>query len=190
MDDAGAAVIILAGGKATRFPGKLERPIGDVPMLAHIYRSVQGLCPTYICLSADSDLAHKLQLDAEILVDREPLRGPLPTLLDAFEVVRELRAFVVAADMPFVQANTLREIAEHWKSDDEAVVALDEEGRPQPLLALYDRKAFVRAAASLDSERDGVKDTLRHLRWRGITLRESSALANINTEDQYRAVTA
>jgi len=190
MGEADTALIILAGGKATRFPGKLERPIGDVPMLVRTHRNVQRLYPTYICLSSDSDPAAKLQFDAEILFDRKPFGGPLAALVDAFEAVSESRAFVVAADMPFVQADTVREIAQHWKSGDEAVVALDEMGKPQPLLALYDRAAFVRAAASLLLVSNGVKDVLPHLRWRGIELREPSVMANINTEDQYRAVIA
>ena len=190
VGEANTALIILAGGKATRFPGKLQRPIGDIPMLVRTYCNVKGRYRTYIGLSSDSDPAATLQFDAEILFDRTPFGGPLAALVHAFENVREPRVFVVAGDMPFVQAETLSEILKHWKSGDEAVVALERTDKPQPLLALYDRAAFVRAAASLPLVSNGVKDVLPHLRWRGVALREPSVMTNINTEDQYRAVTA
>ena len=186
-EGASVGLVILGGGAATRCPGKLERPIGDLPMLVRTCRNLGGRYPTYICLSADSDSAARLRLNAEILVDREPLRGPLRALVDAFGAVREPRAFVVAGDMPLVQAGALSELIEHWESGDQAVVALDEDGRLQPLLAIYDRAAFLRAATSHDAERDGVKDVLSSLRWRGIALPDPATLANVNTEEQYRA---
>jgi molybdopterin-guanine dinucleotide biosynthesis protein A len=187
MDDAGIAVVILAGGQATRFPGKLERPIGDVPLLVRTYRNLREAFPVYIAVNHAPDPSIGALLDAQIVFDRTPQRGPLAALLTALERVRESRAFVVAGDMPFVHSRTLSAMLESWQANDEAVIALDEVGDPQPLLAIYDRIAFIRTAAEVNMERDGVKDVLVRLRWRGVTLKDRSATFNINTEQQYYA---
>ncbi len=144
--------------------------------------------PTYISLSHELSAPLKEQIDAEFIYDRAPQRGPLQALLTAFGVVREPRAFVVAADMPFVQPATLSEIGGQWQHGDEAVVTIDR-NRLQPLLALYDVHAFTRAAQSIEVENSGVKDVLARLRARRVVLREAMAMLNINTEEEYRRAT-
>ena len=190
VHDADAALLILAGGAATRCPGKLERSIGDVPMHVRTYCNLRGFSPTYIAVGRDLGEKIKGQIDAKLIFDRKPFSGPLCAIVDAFSLMEENRVFVVAADLPFATRSTLREIAAAWHSGDEGIVALDETDAPQPLLAQYDRRAFLDAAGQLHRATDGVKDVLTELRWRGVRLQASSATLNVNTEAEYAAASA
>ena len=40
--------VILAGGRATRLPGKLELPVGSEPLLAHVYHHLRDAAPVVI----------------------------------------------------------------------------------------------------------------------------------------------
>ena len=42
------AVVILAGGEATRLPGKLALDVGDVPLLVRVYRNVSPERETWL----------------------------------------------------------------------------------------------------------------------------------------------
>jgi len=53
-----AAVVILAGGEASRFPGKLESDAGGGPLLLRVYRNVRDIGPVFI--SANEPLGNRL----------------------------------------------------------------------------------------------------------------------------------
>ena len=181
------ALVILAGGAATRLPSKLEQRIGGAPMLVHVYRNLCGFTATYISISRDLNPAISAQIHAEVIVDRTPLRGPLSALVTAFNAINAERIFVVAADMPLVTRSSLEQLAAHWQQDDEAIAARDAGGATQPLLAVYDRQAFLRVAEPLN-QRSGVKDVLPRLRWRAISLADPLTTLNVNTQTEYLAV--
>jgi len=51
MDD--AAILLLAGGKARRFPGKLERHLDGEPMIVRSYRRLRASpWPVYVAAKA------------------------------------------------------------------------------------------------------------------------------------------
>ena len=43
-----ASILIVAGGNASRCPNKLERRIGSLPLIVHVYRNLCGAYPVYI----------------------------------------------------------------------------------------------------------------------------------------------
>lgn len=191
MDERNAiAILIVAGGNATRCPDKLERQFGSVPLVVHVYRNLCGGYPVYISQTREFPPAVASQLSARVCFDAPAGRGPLGGLVTTMHAMTAQRSFVVAADMPRVDLRVLDELRTLWQPLDQALVALDASGAPQPLVGLYDRAAFLRAAEPLvQSERRAVKDVLAGLRWRGVVLHDPDAMLNINTEDDYRTAT-
>lgn len=187
-DDAGLAVVILAGGEATRLPGKLELDAGGVPLIVRVFQNVRAAGPVYVSASRSFPPQIDRALECPIVIDRWPRRGPLAGLFSAFEAVREPRVFVVAADAPFVDARTAAELARLWEPGIEAVVPVNAQGRLEPLCALYDRTAFLAAAGAVLREGSGgVASLVERLRAKRVRLSDERVFANVNTAADRRA---
>jgi molybdopterin-guanine dinucleotide biosynthesis protein A len=141
-------VLILAGGEATRLPGKLQIAAGDVPMIVRVYRNVSGNRETVISCNATFAPEIDAALPCPMVVDRWPRRGPLAGMLSAMEAMRSHVIFVVAGDAPFVTSAFIDRLASQWRPGDEAVVPRHG-GLVEPLTALYERTAFLRAGIPL-----------------------------------------
>jgi molybdopterin-guanine dinucleotide biosynthesis protein A len=174
------AIVILAGGRSTRFPGKLEATLDGEPLLARVYRQVRDIAPTVIAgrdtFSGDLDAL----LDCPIVVDRWPDRGPLGGLLSAAHEVTAPRIFAVAGDAPLVTEEIVNALLVAWEHGDEAAVP-EHGGRLEPLAALYDREALMREAwECLHGEDVSMHGLLGHLRVRRVAC-EAAGFANVNT---------
>ena len=176
------AVVILAGGRATRFPGKLEASIDGEPLLARVYRHLRDAAPVTIAGRDTFSPELDALLDCPIVVDRWPDRGPLGGLLSAALELRAGRIFAVAGDSPLITRNVLDALLAAWSNGDEAVVP-EHGGRLEPLAALYDRDALVRegweALRGTDVSMHGALDRMRVRR---VTL-DASFFLNVNTAD-------
>jgi molybdopterin-guanine dinucleotide biosynthesis protein A len=150
---ADAVILLLAGGKAERFPGKLEQAIDGEAMIVRLYRNLRAApWPIYIACRELFAAPIAAQLDASLLMDRRPECGPLGALLSACELLRSERIFAVAADLPQLRLEALESVARAWEPGDEAVVP-EHGGRLEPLAALYARPAVLRAASCSPAER-------------------------------------
>lgn len=174
-------VVILAGGEATRLPGKLEADAGGLPLIVRVYRNVRAIGPTYV--SARGSFAQEIDdaLTCPVVIDRQPQLGPLGGLCSTFAVMRTARVFVVAGDAPFADAGTAAELAAAWTPASEAVVAVNADNRIEPLCAIYDRMAFLREGSQVLTGSRAVRDVVQRLRVRHVSLRNDRALFNINT---------
>lgn len=173
-------VVLLAGGEATRLPGKLERADAGDPLIVRAYGRFAPHFP--IVVSANATFAREIdaRIACPIVVDRWSRRGPLAGMLSAFAAVRTRFACVVAADLPDVDADLLRTLIEACEVGDDAVVP-EHEGGIEPLCALYDRIAFEPVAlAELRAGRAAVRDALSHLHVRAVPL-PGRRFANINS---------
>ena len=180
------AIVILAGGRSTRFPGKLESDAGGSPMLERVYRnaSATGL-PVYVVGSAPLLPALALELGAPVLPDRWPGAGPLRAMVSACERVEHQRVFVLAGDAPNVGREVFDALATEWSQSDDAVVP-EHHGRIEPLAALYRRTAVVREGRALvDSGDESVRTLVGRLRARRVVL-PSGYFDNVNTQRDLR----
>ena len=182
------AVCILAGGEATRLPGKLALEVGELPMLARVYRNVSPGRATW--LSTKGPLAPELaaHIDAPQVVDRWPLRGPLSGLLSTFSEMRADWVFAVAGDAPFVDAAFIDSLEMSIAPQYEAIVPMhdDERRRIEPLAALYRREAFLREGLPVLLGGDGaLRLVIDRLRTRFVPVREERVFENVNTPDDY-----
>jgi molybdopterin-guanine dinucleotide biosynthesis protein A len=180
-----AAIVILAGGRATRFPGKLEQLVDGEPMLLRVYSNARATgLPVYVAAGADLPPSIAAHLDVPLLTDRWPHGGPLRALLSACEQLAHARVFVVAGDEPRVAADAFETLADAWRQDLEAVVC-EHDGRIEPLAALYSRAAVLREApAAIASGRDAMHALIERLASRRVRV-SSTCFVNVNTPEDW-----
>jgi molybdopterin-guanine dinucleotide biosynthesis protein A len=163
-----AGVLILAGGEATRLPGKLALDAGDVPMLARVYRNVSPGRETWLSVKGALPPGLDALVPAPAAVDRWSLRGPLAGLLTTMARMRSRWVFAVAGDAPLVDAAFIETLWAARRDGDEAVVPVRESGgrmQYEPLAALYDRLAFLRAGFPvLRSDRGALRAVIDRMR--------------------------
>ncbi len=135
--------VILAGGRATRFPGKLERDVCGEPLLSRVYHQLRGAAPVVIAGAGTFSPKLDAALDCPLIVDRWPGRGPLAGLLSACSELTSPWIFAVAGDAPHVTPLVLQTLLEARQDHDEAVVS-EHGGLLEPLASLYRREALER----------------------------------------------
>ncbi|HEY8321915.1 MAG TPA: molybdenum cofactor guanylyltransferase [Candidatus Baltobacteraceae bacterium] len=178
--EAGVTVVLLAGGEATRLPGKLERTDAGDPLIVGAYERFAPFYPVVVSASATFAPAIDARLACPIVVDRWSRRGPLAGILSALAAVRTPLICAVAADLPEVDADLVRALREAFHPDVDAVVPVHERG-VEPLCALYDRAAFERAGLPVLTRGTGaVRDALAGLRVATLAV-PSHRFANVNT---------
>ncbi len=183
-----AQVCILAGGEATRLPGKLSLDIGDVPMLVRVYRNVSAGRETWLSTKGPLPDAIAAHVQVPQVVDRWPLRGPLSGLLSTFSAMRAEWVFAVAGDAPFVDAPFIDRLESEASPQLDAIVPMHDEGdrRIEPLAALYRREAFLREGTPVLLGGDGaLRLVIDRLRTRFVPVRDARPFANVNTPDDY-----
>jgi molybdopterin-guanine dinucleotide biosynthesis protein A len=182
-----AGVCILAGGEATRLPGKLALDVGDVPMLVRVYRNVSPGRETWLSTKGPLPDAVAAHVSAPQVVDRWPLRGPLSGLLSTFSEMRTEWVFAVAGDAPFVDAAFIDRLETHATPEYDAIVPMHESAkRIEPLTALYRRDAFLREGLPVLRSGEGkMRLVIDRLRTRFLPVTDERAFANVNTPDDY-----
>jgi molybdenum cofactor guanylyltransferase len=179
--------VVLAGGRATRLPGKLARPMLGVPLLARVYANVRDVAPVVIAAREGFPPELDALLDCPIVLDRWPNRGPLAGLIGALSRVATTHVFALAGDAPNVTREVPDALIAACSPEDEAVVPEHDE-RLEPLAAVYERAALEREGrAVLREEKGSMHALLARLRVRRLVL-PSRYFANVNTAADFEAV--
>ena len=191
MTERRAAVCILAGGEATRLPGKLALAVGDVPMLVRVYRNVSAGRETWLSTKGPLPETIAAHVDAPQVVDRWPLRGPLSGLLSTFSEMRAEWVFAVAGDAPLVDAAFVDRLEAHAAPEYDAIIPMHDEDakRIEPLAALYRRDAFLREGMPVLLGGEGaLRLVIDRLRTRFVPVNDEIAFANVNTPADYAKI--
>jgi molybdopterin-guanine dinucleotide biosynthesis protein A len=191
-------IVILAGGQATRFPGKLLADADGIPMIARVVSNLRAASDE-IVIASSRELAARLRetVDVPVLEDDERARGPVGGMLTAFAEMREATVFAAAGDAPFIDAAFVRRLYSHWRAgSDRALVPIhttfDGQAQSEPLAAFYDRRAFLREApAILRDGRGAVRLVVEALHARYVHVDDAPhTFTNVNTPDDYAAMRA
>ncbi len=162
-----------------------------MPLIVRVYRNVGLGRETFVSSAAGFPPGVDALLPVPIVVDRRPRRGPLGGLLTTLGRMRSRWVFVVAGDAPFAGSALLERLEAARRPGDEAIVPVrDDAGRQQlePLAALYDRPAFLRAAAAtLRAGRGSVRAVIERLHARRLAVEDPLIFTNINTPADYAA---
>jgi len=184
-------VVILAGGEATRLPGKLALDAGNVPMIARVYGNVAPGRTTYV--SCKETFAPEIDalLPCPMVVDRWSLRGPLAGLITTMSQMRTPYVFAVAGDAPFVDAAFIDRLAAQYHDGDQAIVPqhrVDRDERIEPLAAIYDRIAFINTGLPiLRSGKGALRTVIEKLKTRYVNVQDDAVFANVNTPQDYQS---
>lgn len=194
-------IVLLAGGLATRLPGKLRLPIGGEPMLARVYRRLNdGRRPCVVSARAPLEPPLARKIGAPVVLDEYRDCGPLGGLVTAAGRVATPLVFAAAGDLPGLDARFIDDLEAEFdaaRPDEapppEAVVPVWPDGKLEPLAALYDAAALARAGRYvLDAGMRRVTAVLEHMRVVAFAVRpqDEARLANVNTRDDYDAYDA
>ena len=130
-----------------------------------------------------------------VVADVYPGWGALGGVHAALSACRSEWAIVVACDLPFVTPELFERLAA-MRCDNDAVVPMQPDGRPQPLAALYRVEPCARRATELiQAGRRRPLDLLQSVNTRWVEFAEIANLAqaerffvNINTPEDYYEV--
>ena len=196
---------ILAGGRATRFGGRdksalvvegrsiIERQAAELSAVADDIMLV-GARPGARAFQASGD-AFQASDRVRLIADIVPGCGPLGGLHAALTAMRGDRVFVVACDMPYVDA-AFAEYLLSLAADAAAVVPQTDRGY-HPLCAVYTHTCLEPVTARLVQRRLTLRDLFADVPTRIVTPAEmrrfgapSRLLANVNTPDEYAGLDA
>ena len=178
---ADVAGLVLAGGASHRFGrDKARYPMPDGrPMVAHVAATLARVAaPLYLSVR-DSEDPPPLDHLAYLVTDPIPDAGPIAGLYAGLCASAAPWLLVVACDLPFVTETGLRMLLASRSPDVEAVVAIDPDGRMQPLCACYRGTVQAAVAENLDAGRYAMHALLDRLMVRTVPL-PADELRNIN----------
>jgi len=182
---------ILTGGTSSRMgTDKSQLLIEGQTFTARIAETLMKLTGSVTLVGRDADSG------LPSVADVYPQWGALGGLHAALSACKREWAIVVACDLPFVTAELFSFLAEK-RLDHDAVVPVQDDGRPQPLAALYRSESCrQRATELIESGRRRPFDLLEAVKTCWVSFAEIRNLdqaerffVNINTPSDYYEAT-
>jgi molybdopterin-guanine dinucleotide biosynthesis protein A len=183
---------ILAGGASSRMGvDKSQLLIGAESLTQHIASILFNVTPWATLVGHTAE-----DTRLKTVMDIYPHWGALGGLHGALHECKSEWAFVVACDLPLITSELISRLA-NKRNDNEAIVPIQQDGRPQPLCAFYRVNPCLERATELIGK--GFRrplDLLENVKTRWVAFSELEELpesqnffVNINTpEDYYEAI--
>jgi len=173
--------VILAGGQSSRLGvDKAAVLIGGRTLLERALSALRPFCDDLLVVGRTS--WPEVLPGVRFAADEKPGLGPLGGLCTALGLIRHARALVVGCDMPLLTEDTMRELLGQDGAE-QATVARTH-GRPQPLLAVYDRDLRPLLRRQLDSQDRSLMSLLRAVSVRYVDLSAPQACLSVNSPEQ------
>ena len=178
---------ILIGGASSRMgTDKARLQLGGRTFVERAAHALAALADTTRVVSSRPEHA---QLGLSVIEDIFQGAGALGGIHAALSACRAPWAAFVSCDLPFVTGELLTHLAARRAAGVEAVAPRQEDGRPQPLCALYARAPCLSVAERmLRGDERRPRDLLAQVRTRWVAFAELSGLAgaenfflNVNT---------
>jgi molybdopterin-guanine dinucleotide biosynthesis protein A len=162
--------IIVAGASSTRLGGRDKAlvSVGGETMLERVVAAADGATQILV-------VGPRRQLPLQVTwVDEGAVEGgPVPALVCGLAFVRSEIVVLLAVDYPLLTTRDITRLVEDVERD--GAVALDAEGRRQPLLAAYRTPALTAAVQRLSVlEGAAVRDVVSRLDLIGVQLGEAA----------------
>ena len=189
-----AACLVMAGGEGRRLsPDKPLLHVEGRPIIERVVEVVRGVFDEVLIVTNTPERYAFLGLPH--VEDEEPGLGPLMGIYSGLKAIGADRAFVCAADMPFLEADIIR--AELAEVGDHDMVVPYPDDLPEFLHGIYRTRCLPAIEGQLKAKRYKI-DLLRKIldvrvlddAWfseRGFKHVVRRAFANINTVEDYRA---
>lgn len=134
--------VVLTGGSGTRLGGvdKAGLVVGDRSLLDRTLEVAGAVAGTVVVVGSQVPVSRHVRWTREA----PPGGGPAAGLLAGVAALTEDWLLVLAVDMPMVSVETVARLRDLAEAD--GALLVDEDGRRQPLCAVYRRAALVQAA--------------------------------------------
>jgi molybdopterin-guanine dinucleotide biosynthesis protein A len=174
--------VILAGGSGRRIGGsKATVQLHGTPLIAYPLRAVrEALGDVAVVAKADTKLPSLP--GATVWIEPDEPRHPLAGILQALALAERRQVLICAADLPFVTAGLIRELAQADPGRAPAVLA-SSEGVGQPLLGCYQPRALDLLARPDASHGPPLGDTVASIEPRLLEVEDPELLFTVNTPD-------
>lgn len=179
---------VLAGGESRRFgQDKAHAMLGGKPLVSHVVEAIQPLFEDLLIVANQPVLYHPF--DVTVVSDIVRGAGSLGGLWTALVHAKAERCFVVACDMPFVNAAVIRRMLGACEGYDVVVPVL--KGELEPLHAVYSKRCIAHIEERIERGDFRIFDfypkvpTLRLEEgvWEDLDP-ENRSFSNINTRDE------
>jgi molybdopterin-guanine dinucleotide biosynthesis protein A len=187
LDDTKNAGWILVGGRSTRM-GR-DKAFLEVDGRALVLRVAETIAPFCGTVTLLGEPAVYGVLGLPVIPDQFPGAGPLAGIEAALRCTTADRNLIVACDMPSLDPSVLAAL---FAADGDCAVPEYEDGRLEPLCAVYHRRFHAAVLEALQSGVRAVKDVLRgeqskaHVAVRLVRVSSPAAFANLNTPEDVR----
>ncbi len=150
MTIAGTSVVVLAGGRSSRFGrDKLAEPLDGRPLLHHAIDAVRPIAAEIIVVAAPG-ANPAVPPEVTLVHDAVAFEGPLAGLLRGLAATRSPTVLVVGGDMPALSVAVLGSMVALLTESDADAVVLEDGGRGRPLpMALRREPGFTTASSLL-----------------------------------------
>lgn len=186
---------ILAGGASSRMGrDKAALALGGRSFVERAADALRGVAREVFVVSSRHEAAEWGLPVVRDLVENSGAMGGLHAALCHAEAGHSAgRIAVVSCDLPFVTGELMRRLASLCVEGVEAVAPVQEDGRVQPLCAVYETVACAAAAGELIRAGElRPRELLRRVRTRWVAFEELAGLAgarlffmNVNTPEEY-----
>jgi molybdopterin-guanine dinucleotide biosynthesis protein A len=180
---------ILAGGTSRRFGrNKALEVFREKRLINHYLEGISRLCDPFFVVA--NDLEPYLDLQATVIRDLIPHRGPIVGIRTALISSPHERVFIKAADMPFLVPEFLRMMLD---ATEDADLVVPVHGKVfEPLFGLYNRRCIPAIAGVLETDERSVTAIFEKVRlktigeeqWR-IVDDEGRSFLNVNTPEDW-----
>lgn len=180
-----ATAIVLAGGRSRRMGAdKRFLPLVEGTLLERVVAALQPLVGEVVIGANDPELGRTLGL--RTVPDRVPGEGPLMALSSSLAATTSDRNLLVACDLPDIPPALVRALLDAALSA-EAVIPVDAQGLPEPLLAVYRRRLLPDAERLLASGERSLRSLFESRRTTYVELARFGLdrLPNLNTREDY-----
>jgi molybdopterin-guanine dinucleotide biosynthesis protein A len=187
--------VILAGGASSRMRrNKALLKIGELFLIERVYASMAALFHNVILVTNTPDIYAFIPCPK--VLDIYPGAGSIAGLHAGLKASGTKRIFVVACDMPFINADLVRFLCKDAEAYD-AVVPVDRSGRLEPLHALYAKSALIVVQDSIERGDKRFINLLDRVTTRKVPNNlfqyipgAEESFRNLNTPEEYDELTA
>ena len=187
----GITAVILAGGASRRMgSNKSLLLLGDKPLIEVVYGTLTAIFHQVIIVTnTPEDYPF---LPCRKIADIYPGAGAIAGLHAGLAASCTERVFVTACDMPFLNADLIRELCNNSGGFD-AVVPVNSEGLREPLHAVYARSVVEVAQQVIERGDKSILLLLDQIRTRLVVQEETGSVTaaeesfrNVNTPEEYQ----
>jgi molybdopterin-guanine dinucleotide biosynthesis protein len=180
---------ILAGGKSSRMgTNKALLQYNNRRFIDRIINELGGFSETLISVAKKGEYE---ELGLPVCCDEHCDIGPIEGIYQILKHASEEYVFICAVDMPFINGNLVRYMAEFISSDYDCYVIMDDD-RVHPLCAIYSKKILPVVEEQIAKGQYRLVNILSRVRTKYIELKytcfDKKVVRNINTKEEYKSL--